>query len=109
MKHELVQLRDFYCNLSLNLPTYVGNWFFHFLGHGSTQLLEYDLSLFSKHPVNGENKWRKLFLLLVKVLTVLFLFPLFLPSKKADHWLLVVSGTVTILKYIDNDGISLTY
>ena len=87
----------------------MGKWFLQFLGHELTQFLEYYLGLFSKHPINGENKHRKVFLLLMTVLTMLVLSSLFPLINKTAHWLLFVGITVGIPKSDFNDGISMTF
>ena len=49
-----------------------------------------------------------MFLLLMKVITVIVIFPILPTDKRADYWLLVLGVTFGIPKYDFNYGISLT-
>ena len=85
-----------YCDqnvdLTVNPALHVQNGFLHFCCYESTETRKYNQVLLYKNATNRENKWRKMFLLLVEMLIVFFLL-LFLPLiQEYYHWLLLLGS-----------------
>ena len=95
--------------MTVNPATHMRNEFFHFCGHESTQICKYGQGLLSKNTINRKNKRRKMFPLLMEMLTLLFLISFYLPSQDQFHWLLLVGVTVRLPQSDVNDGFSMTF
>ena len=59
--------------------------YFIFFGHGLTQSSKYDLVLLTHHPIKQEDKWRKMFPLVVEVPPMLVLLHILPPRQRIIH------------------------
>ena len=83
----LVLSRDRDCNPKIYPASHMQNGLIHFRCHESAQICKCDLGLPLYHAININNRQRKMFLLIVAVLTM-FVLHNFLPSiQERRHWL----------------------
>ena len=80
--HIGLQSRNRNFNTTINAASHVWIGFLHFCCHELTQIRGYDWAILFKHAINIENKQKKMFTMLVKILTVLVLLYFFLPIQE---------------------------
>ena len=90
-------------DLTVHPPLYLRKGFVIFLCHDSTQLLKYDQGLPTYHYAHWNNKWWKVFLLFVTLLTMLFLFDIFPLVQGRCNLLILVWICVNVAKFDIND------
>ena len=73
--------RDHNLNPAVNPAFNMRNGFIHFFDHESTQSGEYDLGLLDHHPINREEKQRKMFPLVVETISALVLIDFYHQAK----------------------------
>ena len=84
-KHLGVRLCDRDYDPAINPNFNMQNGLFHFFGHGLTQSSKYDLVLLTHHPIKQEDKWRKMFPLVVEVPPMLVLLHILPPRQRIIH------------------------
>ena len=77
VEHPGVRTHNCYCDTVFNPTFNMQNGFIHFRGHDSTQSGKYDLGLLAYHPINREEKRRKIVPLLIAMLSLIVLLDFF--------------------------------
>ena len=91
--HKSVRYCDLDCILTINPVAHVHKGFFYFFCHELTQIFYYNQGLIYKHATNNK-KQRKMFLLIMAILTVIVFLFVFPPSTECFYWILLVGVTV---------------
>ena len=80
-----------------------------FFRHKSAQICAYEEVLLAVHAIKLENQWRKMFLVIVVLLTMFIILLLLPTGQDIFFWFLAEGSYVRVAKYDVNCGISLDF